>query len=129
MQQAGLIRLKVVVLKDEKNKKSYSQSAQMACEAASAIRTVASLTREDDCSRIYSTVSCLSRRCFRGDVDLYSALQYLDEPMRVAHRSAIFANGLYSLSQRQARLDLVPRRLLTLSHLQYPLLGSRSGLL
>lgn len=55
--QAGLIRLKVVVLKDEKNKKSYSQSAQMACEAASAIRTVASLTREDDCSRIYSTVS------------------------------------------------------------------------
>ncbi|ORY92878.1 P-loop containing nucleoside triphosphate hydrolase protein [Leucosporidium creatinivorum] len=76
---AGIVRLRVVVLKDQKNASNYARSAQMACEAAGAIRTVASLTREDDCSRIYST--------------------YLDESMKRAHRSAIFANGLYALAQ------------------------------
>ncbi|KAM0787890.1 hypothetical protein ACM66B_003940 [Microbotryomycetes sp. NB124-2] len=76
---AGLVRLRVVVLKDEKNKKSHQQSAQMACEAASAIRTVASLTREDDCNRIYS--------------------EYLDKPMRESNRTALVSNGWYSLSQ------------------------------
>ncbi|KAK4047990.1 hypothetical protein OIV83_005024 [Microbotryomycetes sp. JL201] len=76
---AGLVRLRVVVLKDEKNKKSHQQSAQMACEAASAIRTVASLTREEDCNRIYS--------------------EYLEKPMRESNRTALISNGYYSLSQ------------------------------
>ncbi|GAA5912585.1 hypothetical protein JCM5296_000742 [Sporobolomyces johnsonii] len=76
---AGIIRLKVVVLKDQKNKKSHEQSAQMACEAASAIRTVASLTREEDCSAIYS--------------------QYLDKPMQESNRVAIWSSGLYAISQ------------------------------
>ncbi|SCV74374.1 BQ2448_6806 [Microbotryum intermedium] len=76
---AGVVRLRVVVLKDVKNKKSHERSAQMACEAASAIRTVASLTREEDCCRIYS--------------------EYLEEPMRVSNRTAIWANLWYSISQ------------------------------
>jgi ATP-binding cassette subfamily B (MDR/TAP) protein 1 len=76
---AGFVRLRVVVLKDEKNKRSHEQSAQMACEAASAIRTVASLTREDDVNRIYS--------------------QYLDKPMAESNRTAIYSNAFYSLSQ------------------------------
>ena len=76
---AGLVRLRVVVLKDEKNKKSHQQSAQMACEAASAIRTVASLTREDDCNRIYS--------------------EYLEKPMRESNRVALISNAWYSISQ------------------------------
>ncbi|KAI5480306.1 ATP-binding cassette, subfamily B (MDR/TAP), member 1 [Pseudohyphozyma bogoriensis] len=76
---AGLVRLRVVVLKDAKNKKAHEQSAQMACEAAGAIRTVASLTREEDCCKIYS--------------------EYLEEPMRKSNRTAIFANFWYSLSQ------------------------------
>ncbi|GAA5883526.1 hypothetical protein JCM16303_005465 [Sporobolomyces ruberrimus] len=76
---AGIIRLKVVVVKDEQNKKSHAQSAQMACEAASAIRTVASLTREDDCSRMYS--------------------EYLEAPMRTSNRVAIWSSALYALSQ------------------------------
>ncbi|SCZ98574.1 BZ3500_MvSof-1268-A1-R1_Chr3-1g05473 [Microbotryum saponariae] len=76
---AGVVRLRVVVLKDVKNKKSHEKSAQMACEAASAIRTVASLTREADCCRIYS--------------------EYLDEPMRVSNRTALWANMWYSISQ------------------------------
>ncbi|GAA5899256.1 hypothetical protein JCM6882_009297 [Rhodosporidiobolus microsporus] len=76
---AGIARLKVVVLKDQKNKKSHEKSSQMACEAASAIRTVASLTRETDC------------------LDIYSG--QLDEPMRTSNKIAIYSNAIYSLTQ------------------------------
>ncbi|KAF7298981.1 hypothetical protein MIND_00846300 [Mycena indigotica] len=76
---AGYIRLRVVVLKDQKNKKAHEASAQLACEAAAAIRTVASLTREDDCCDLYS--------------------QSLEEPLRESNRTAIWSNLLYSLSQ------------------------------
>jgi ATP-binding cassette subfamily B (MDR/TAP) protein 1 len=51
---SGFIRLKVVVNKDQKMKKIHSKSAHLASEAAGAVRTVASLTREDDVDRIYS---------------------------------------------------------------------------
>jgi ABC-type bacteriocin/lantibiotic exporter with double-glycine peptidase domain len=70
---------RVVVLKDQANKKAYEASAQLACEAAGAIRTVASLTREDDCLRIYS----LS----------------LEEPLRKSNRTALWSNAIYALSQ------------------------------
>ncbi|KAK0464466.1 P-loop containing nucleoside triphosphate hydrolase protein [Desarmillaria tabescens] len=75
----GYIRLRVVVLKDQKNKKAHESSAQLACEAAGAIRTVASLTREDDCCNQYS----LS----------------LEEPLRKSNRTAIWSNMLYAFSQ------------------------------
>ncbi|KAF4599044.1 GTPase-activating protein [Pleurotus pulmonarius] len=42
----GYIRLRIVVLKDQVNKLEHESSAQLACEAAGSIRTVASLTRE-----------------------------------------------------------------------------------
>lgn len=70
---------RVVVLKDQANKKAHESSAQLACEAAGSIRTVASLTREDDCLREYS----LS----------------LEEPLRKSNRTAIFSNALYAFSQ------------------------------
>ncbi|KAJ6559121.1 P-loop containing nucleoside triphosphate hydrolase protein [Mycena vulgaris] len=76
---AGYIRLRVVVLKDQKNKAAHEGSAQLACEAAAAIRTVASLTREDDCCALYS--------------------QSLEEPLRQSNRTAIWSNLLYALSQ------------------------------
>lgn len=50
----GYIRLKVVVLKDQKMKKIHAASAHLASEAAGSVRTVASLTREDDLDAIYS---------------------------------------------------------------------------
>ncbi|GAA5852935.1 hypothetical protein JCM8547_004740 [Rhodosporidiobolus lusitaniae] len=74
----GYIRLKVVVLKDETNKVIYAKSSQMAGEAVASSRTVAALTREEDCCAIYS--------------------EYLDEPVRTAKRSSVFSNGLYALS-------------------------------
>ncbi|RPD54666.1 P-loop containing nucleoside triphosphate hydrolase protein [Lentinus tigrinus ALCF2SS1-7] len=76
---AGYIRLRVVVLKDQQNKKAHEQSAQLACEAAGAIRTVASLTREDDCCRLYS--------------------ESLEGPLRRSNKTAIWSNGIFSLSQ------------------------------
>ncbi|KAJ7612414.1 P-loop containing nucleoside triphosphate hydrolase protein [Mycena rosella] len=76
---AGYIRLRVVVLKDQRNKAAHEGSAQLACEAAAAIRTVASLTREDDCCALYS--------------------KSLEEPLRQSNRTAIWSNLLYALSQ------------------------------
>ena len=51
----------------------------MACEAAGAIRTVAALTREDDCCELYSTS--------------------LEGPLRKSDRVAIWSNAVYALSQ------------------------------
>lgn len=70
---------RVVALKDQRNKKAHGASAQVACEAAGAVRTVASLTREDDCCAIYS--------------------ETLDGPLRRSNESAVWSNGLYALSQ------------------------------
>ncbi|PPQ91666.1 hypothetical protein CVT25_012879 [Psilocybe cyanescens] len=75
----GYIRLRVVVLKDQANKKAHEDSAQLACEAAGSIRTVAALTREDDCLRLYS--------------------ESLEEPLRKSNKTAIWSNALYSFSQ------------------------------
>ncbi|KAJ4482117.1 P-loop containing nucleoside triphosphate hydrolase protein [Lentinula aciculospora] len=75
----GYIRLRVVVLKDQANKKEHASSAQLACEAAASIRTVAALTRENDCCDLYS--------------------KSLEEPLRKSNQTAIFSNGLYALSQ------------------------------
>lgn len=76
---AGYIRLKVVILKDQRNKLIYSRTAHMASEAAGAIRTVASLTRETECCREYN--------------------QALDGPTRKSIRSAYSTNLLYAISQ------------------------------
>ena len=67
------------MLKDQVNKKAHEGSAQLACEAAGAIRTVASLTREADCVKVYS--------------------QSLEEPLRRSNRSAVWTNLLFSISQ------------------------------
>ncbi|KAG2160205.1 P-loop containing nucleoside triphosphate hydrolase protein [Suillus bovinus] len=75
----GYIRLQVVVLKDQRNKKAQESSAQIACEAAGAIRTVASLTREEHCLDIYR--------------------QSLEGPIRRSTRTALWSNLLYALSQ------------------------------
>ncbi|KAG1732478.1 P-loop containing nucleoside triphosphate hydrolase protein [Suillus lakei] len=79
---AGFIRLQVVVLKDKNNKAAHESSAQIACEAAAAIRTVASLTREEHCLDLY-------RRSLEG-------------PVRKTTRTALWSNMLFALSQAMA---------------------------
>ncbi|TXT05079.1 hypothetical protein VHUM_03899 [Vanrija humicola] len=76
---SGYIRLRVVVLKDEQTKKWHAGSAQLASEAAASVRTVASLTREDDVEEIYS--------------------KSLQEPMRISNRTAFRSQALYAASQ------------------------------
>ncbi|KAI6123930.1 ste6-like protein [Pisolithus croceorrhizus] len=66
---AGLIRL---------NKAAHEDSARLACEATGAIRTVASLTLEDESLKSYS--NCL------------------DEPLRNSNKSAIWSNLVYAFS-------------------------------
>ncbi|CAD6968823.1 unnamed protein product [Tilletia controversa] len=79
---AGFVRLQLVVLKDVKIKKAHEGAAQRACEAANSIRTVASLTREDECLDIYK--------------------EELKEPGRVIRNTAFVSNVLYSVSQALA---------------------------
>ncbi|KAG8924894.1 GTPase-activating protein, partial [Tulasnella sp. 408] len=75
----GYVRLHIVVLKDQANKSAYNYSAQLACEAAAAVKTVQSLTREKD--------SC----------DEYS--RSLGVPLARSNRTAIISTGLYGISQ------------------------------
>ncbi|WWD20569.1 hypothetical protein CI109_105045 [Kwoniella shandongensis] len=75
----GWIRLKVVNGKDQKMKKLHAASANLASEAAGAVKTVASLTREDDVDRIYS--------------------EALRAPMKVNFRTSIKSQCLYAASQ------------------------------
>ncbi|KAG1878637.1 P-loop containing nucleoside triphosphate hydrolase protein [Suillus tomentosus] len=79
---AGFIRLQVVVLKDKNNKLEHENSAQIACEAAAAIRTVASLTREEHCLSLYR--------------------QSLEGPLRKSIGTALWSNMLFALSQGMA---------------------------
>lgn len=67
------------MLKDQTNKKSHEQSAQLACEAAGAIRTVAALTREEECSQEYN--------------------QSLEEPLRRSNKTSLWGAALFALSQ------------------------------
>ena len=79
--QAHVDMQRVVVLKDQANKKAHEESAQLACEAAGSIRTVASLTREDDCIRLYSS--------------------RLEETLHKSNRTALWSNLLYAFTQAQ----------------------------
>ncbi|TIA91996.1 hypothetical protein E3P99_00799 [Wallemia hederae] len=76
---AGITRLRVVVLKDKRTKAAYERSSQYACEGAASIRTVASLTREDQISQFYHDT--------------------LSEPYEQSVRSAIFSSALFALGQ------------------------------
>ena len=76
---AGFVRLWLVVMKDVKVRKAHLVSSQKACESANAIRTVASLTREDDCLAEYS--------------------ESLQSASQVAKKAALYGNIFYALSQ------------------------------
>ena len=67
------------MVRDKENEKAHRGSAQIACEAAGAIKTVAALTREDDCCRLYS--------------------ESLDGPLRNGRKAAFRTGLLYGLAQ------------------------------
>jgi ATP-binding cassette subfamily B (MDR/TAP) protein 1 len=63
----------------QKNKEAYESSAQIACEGAGNIRTVAALTREEDIWNIYHKM--------------------LDEPMKQGFNNAFFASITFAFAQ------------------------------
>ncbi|GAA6027203.1 hypothetical protein JCM8097_002481 [Rhodosporidiobolus ruineniae] len=75
---AGLTEVYLIFMKDEKLKVYYTSSAQMAAEAAAAVRTVAALTREEDICHQYSS--------------------RLAEPTHHVRRFLAIAYGFYSLT-------------------------------
>jgi ATP-binding cassette subfamily B (MDR/TAP) protein 1 len=76
---SGYVRLRVVDLKDQRAKKTYAKSTQLATEAAGSIRTVASLTRERhivaDYSQALNTAEKISIRMAWRSQALYAASQ------------------------------------------------------
>ncbi|KAK9670872.1 hypothetical protein K7432_017328 [Basidiobolus ranarum] len=76
---AGVIRMKMMNGYQAQQKIAYEHSAQLACEAASAVRTVASLTREDDVSRMYHLE--------------------LEGPVQAGVRNAFGSSFIFALSQ------------------------------
>ncbi|KAI0060427.1 P-loop containing nucleoside triphosphate hydrolase protein [Artomyces pyxidatus] len=76
---SGYIRMLVLVARDQDSKRAHQESAQLACEAAAAVRTVASLRREGDCCRAYT-------KC-------------LEEPLKLSNRTSMVSNFIYAASQ------------------------------
>lgn len=75
----GYLRFHILALFNERSKRAYESSASYACEATSAIRTVASLTREKDVMKSYHA--------------------QLEEQSRKSLKSAASSSTLYAASQ------------------------------
>ncbi|CAB4426285.1 unnamed protein product [Rhizophagus irregularis] len=73
---AGYFKFKMMAGFKSRTLKIYEKSAQIACDGASNIRTVASLTREEDLLKIYSNM--------------------LDGPMKEGLHNAIFGSLIYA---------------------------------
>ncbi|CAG8655675.1 10437_t:CDS:2, partial [Cetraspora pellucida] len=73
------LRIKMMDGFQKKSKIAYENSAQLACESASNIRTVAALTRENDIWKIYHNL--------------------LDEPMRQGFKNAYLASTIFAFAQ------------------------------
>ena len=75
---AGYYRFKMLAGFKARTLKSHEKSAQIACEGTANIRTVVSLTREEDLLKLYSNM--------------------LDGPMKAGYRNAIFGSLTYGLA-------------------------------
>lgn len=76
---SSLLRTKMLNGFQQKTKKSYEHSSQIACEGAGNIRTVAALTREENLWNLYH--------------------ELLEEPMREGFKNAFFASITYAFAQ------------------------------
>jgi ATP-binding cassette subfamily B (MDR/TAP) protein 1 len=100
----GYFRLAMLVRLEKEKKKAYEQSASYACEATSAIRTVASLTREDDvCNHYHEQLLAQGRKLvvsvLKSSV-LYAAsqsLQFLCMALGFWYGGTLFGRHEYSM--------------------------------
>ncbi|CAG8902077.1 unnamed protein product [Penicillium egyptiacum] len=102
----GYFRLAMLVRLEKEKKKAYEQSASYACEATSAIRTVASLTREDDvCNHYHEQLLAQGRKLVMSVVKssvLYAAsqsLQFLCMALGFWYGGTLFGRHEYSMFQ------------------------------
>ncbi|KAK9694746.1 hypothetical protein K7432_013303 [Basidiobolus ranarum] len=75
----GMVRMRMMNGYQQKTRAAYEHSAQLACEATSSIRTVASLTREDDVCKMYHAA--------------------LEEPIKSGKKNAFESSFIFALSQ------------------------------
>ncbi|PKX90113.1 ABC transporter ATP-binding protein [Aspergillus novofumigatus IBT 16806] len=102
----GYFRLAMLVRLEKEKKKAYQKSASYACEATSAIRTVASLTREADvCNHYHEQLLSQGRRLvwsvLKSSV-LYAAsqsLQFLCMALGFWYGGILFGRHEYSMLQ------------------------------
>ncbi|DAA75328.1 TPA_exp: Uncharacterized protein A8136_1725 [Trichophyton benhamiae CBS 112371] len=101
----GYFRLVMLVRLEREKKKAYADSASYACEATSAIRTVASLTREDDiCSHYHAQLLSQGRSLVWSVLKsstLYAAsqsLQFLCMALGFWYGGNLFGRREYSIS-------------------------------
>lgn len=102
----GFFRFWVLARFQNRAKKAYEASASYACEATSAIRTVASLTREDDVLKNYQIAlaeqAVKSLRSILKSSLLYAASQsltFLCMALGFWYGGTLIASGEYSLEQ------------------------------
>ncbi|ORX89406.1 multidrug resistance protein MDR [Basidiobolus meristosporus CBS 931.73] len=76
---AGIVKMRLFMNFQQDTRTIYEKSAQLACEAASSIRTVASLTREQDVTHTYHVS--------------------LEEPHRAGKKNAFIASLVFAGSQ------------------------------
>ncbi|KAL8975530.1 MAG: hypothetical protein Q9197_000207 [Variospora fuerteventurae] len=102
----GFFRFWMLARFSERAKKAYESSASYACEATSAIRTVASLTREDDVWEHYHhSLVAQSQRSLRSILKssiLYAAsqsLMFLCIGLGFWYGGTLIANGEYGMLQ------------------------------
>lgn len=102
----GFLRFWMLARFTARSKKAYESSASYACEATSAIRTVASLTREEDVLRHYhDSLVVQAKRSLRSILKsstLYAASQsgmFLCVALGFWYGSTLIAAGEYRLEQ------------------------------
>ncbi|KAI9746413.1 MAG: GTPase-activating protein [Claussenomyces sp. TS43310] len=102
----GYLRFWVLARFEQRAKKAYETSASYACEATSAIRTVASLTREDDVFNHYrldlEEQAGKSLRSIVKSSLLYAAAQslvFLVQALGFWYGGTLIASGEYTLLQ------------------------------
>ena len=102
----GYLRFWILAQQQKKAKAAYQQSATYACEATGAIRTVASLTREDDVLRRYAAdIAAQEAKDLRDTLKtsaiyaLSQSLTFLASALGFWYGTTVVINGEYSLMQ------------------------------
>ncbi|CAG8582956.1 8057_t:CDS:2, partial [Cetraspora pellucida] len=103
---SGALRIKLLARFQKKTKKAYEDSAKLACESVANIRTVASLTREEEICQIYHNL--LEKPLRQGVKNAFwpsisfafaHCTEFLTFALAFWYGSRLFMNGDYDLQR------------------------------